>query len=144
MRIAEEAFDEGFGVEGGEVVGLFAGADEEDGEVEFVGDGEDYAAFGGTVHLGKQDAFAIDCLGEGARLKQAVLAGCGVDGEQDALGVDALTREDALHFLQLFHEVELGVQSACCVDDDDIDVAGAGGLQRVECDCAGSAPAGGR
>ena len=44
LRIAEEAFDEGFGVEGGEVVGLFAGADEEDGEVEFVGDGEDYAA----------------------------------------------------------------------------------------------------
>ena len=44
IGVGEEAFDEGFGVEGGEVVGLFAGADEEDGEVEFVGDGEDYAA----------------------------------------------------------------------------------------------------
>ena len=46
VSLGEEAFDEGFGVEGGEVVGLFAGADEEDGDVEFVADGEDYAALG--------------------------------------------------------------------------------------------------
>ena len=80
----EEGVDELLGVEGGDVVRLLAGADVEDGEAKFLGDGEDDATLGGAIKLGEDDAVAFDGLGEGAGLMEPVLAGDGVEGEEDS------------------------------------------------------------
>ena len=54
--LVEERVDVGFGVERNQIVDLFAGADETNGEAEFARDGDDDAAFGGAVELGEDDA----------------------------------------------------------------------------------------
>ena len=52
---AQEGVDEDLGVEGGEVFGLLARADEAHGHVQLSGDGEDDAALAGAVELGQAD-----------------------------------------------------------------------------------------
>src|SRR4051794_17890657 len=70
-------------VERAQVLELLARPDELDRQPEFPGDGERDATLGGAVELGQHDAADVDRLGEQARLAQPVLAGGGVDGQQD-------------------------------------------------------------
>src|SRR4051812_13496308 len=53
---AEEGFDEADGVEGFDVFGFFAEADEFHRNIQLFADGDDHAAFGGAVELGEDDA----------------------------------------------------------------------------------------
>ena len=66
--LVEQRIGVGLGVEGNEVVDLFAGADKTDGEAEFARDGDDDAAFGGAIELGENDAGDADAGGELAGL----------------------------------------------------------------------------
>ena len=52
LALVEKGVDIGLGVEGDQVVDLFAGAYEADWEIQFVGDGDYDAAFGGAVEFG--------------------------------------------------------------------------------------------
>ena len=79
----EEGFDEIFGVEGFDVFGFFAEADEFDGQIELVADGDDDAALGGAVEFGEEDAGDVDGLEEFLGLADGVLAGGGVEDEED-------------------------------------------------------------
>ena len=58
----------------------YSGVD--DGELEFGGDGEDDAAFGGAVEFGEDDAGDAGGFGEEAGLLEAVLAGGSVHDEE--------------------------------------------------------------
>ena len=60
-EIGEKGGGELFGVEGLEVFGLFADADEFDGQAQFFLDGDDHAAFAGAVEFG--DDQASECYG---------------------------------------------------------------------------------
>src|SRR3954468_21300161 len=60
----EQRLDERVGVEWLEVVDRLADADELDGEVDRLADGDDDAPLGGAVELGQDDAGAADRPGE--------------------------------------------------------------------------------
>src|SRR5260370_3684595 len=64
--LIEEGVDEGAAVEGDDVFEFFADAGVDDREFEFGGDGEDYAAFGGAVEFGEDDAGDVGGFGEEA------------------------------------------------------------------------------
>ena len=80
--VGEERLHEGVGVEGEEVAGLLADADEADRDLEGVLDGEDDPALGRRVELGQDDPGEPDRLVERLRLGEAVLAGRRVEHEQ--------------------------------------------------------------
>ena len=97
---------------------MFADADEADGEIEFAGDGDGDAAFGGAVELGEDDAGDAGGLGEQAGLLEAVLAGGGVHDEEDFVGrAGDEAGGGAAHLVELVHEAGLGVEAAGGVDD---------------------------
>jgi hypothetical protein len=83
---AEERFDEADGIEGFDVFGLFTEADELDGNVELLANGDDHAAFGRAVELGEDDAGDVDGLAEHLGLLDGVLAAGGVEDEEDFVG----------------------------------------------------------
>lgn len=64
MLFGEHGFDELPGVEGFDVIGGFADADELDGDIDLFADGDDDAALGGAVEFGEKDAGDIDGLFE--------------------------------------------------------------------------------
>src|ERR1700746_579731 len=66
--LVEEGVDIGLCVEGNQVVHLFAGTDETNWEIQFMGDGDDDAAFGGTVEFGEHYSCDAGMLPESARL----------------------------------------------------------------------------
>jgi len=123
--VVEKRVGVGLGVEGDEVVDLFAGADEADGQAEFAGDGDDDAAFGGAVELGEDDAGHADGRGELASLSETVLAGSGVHHQEDVVG-SARNHfcGGAFHFFEFKHEIGFGVETAGGVDDYGIGAAG--------------------
>ncbi len=126
------------GLEGQQIVHFLANADVADGQVEFAGDRDDDAAFRRAIELGENDAGNAGAFGELAGLFEAVLAGGGVEHEQDFMGRagdDAGGR--AAHLFKLRHQVDLGLQAAGGVDDDVVDFARFGGLEGVEDDGAG-------
>jgi hypothetical protein len=120
----EERVDEGVGVEGNEVVDLFADSGVDDGKLELGCDGEDDAAFGGAVEFGEDDSGDSGGLGEEAGLLEAVLAGGGVHDEE---GLVRRAGDEffggAAHLVELFHEVGLGVETACGIGDEDAGAA---------------------
>lgn len=63
-KLAEKGLDEGFGVEGLDVLRFFADADELDGDVGLVADGDDDAAFGGAIEFGEHNAGDMDGVAE--------------------------------------------------------------------------------
>src|SRR6202044_3403466 len=131
--LVEQGVDEGGGVEGDDVLELFADAGVADREAELVGDGDDDAAFGAAVELGEDDTGDVGGLGEEACLLQTVLAGGCVDDEEGLVrsaGQEALG--GAAHLVELLHEVGLGVEAAGGVDEKDASVAGLGGGEGVE------------
>ena len=134
-ELVEERVDIGLRVEGDEVVDFFAGADEAYGEIEFAGDGDDDAAFGGAVELGQHDSGDASVAPEFAGLVEAILA-CGrVENEQDIVRRAGNNFSGgALHFFQLGHEIRFCVKAAGGVDDYDVGGARAGGGKRVEDD----------
>src|SRR5579864_5597266 len=80
--LVEEGVDIGLGVEGDEVVDLLAGAYETDGEIQFVGDGDYDAAFGGAVEFSEDDTRDSGVAPEFTGLIEAILAGGGVEYEE--------------------------------------------------------------
>ena len=79
--LVEEGVDIGLGVEGDQIVDLFACAYKADGEIQFVGDGDYDAAFGGAVEFGEYYSCDAGVAPEFTGLIQAVLAGGGVEDE---------------------------------------------------------------
>ena len=69
-----------------------ADADELDGQVDRLADGDDDAPLGGAVELGEDDAGAADRLGEDLGLADRVLAVGGVEDEQDLVGEPGILR----------------------------------------------------
>src|SRR5215213_2763027 len=91
----KQRLDERIGVERLEVVDGLADADELDGEVDRLADGDDDAPFGGSVELGEDHPRAADRLGEDLGLADRVLAVGGVEHEQDLVrGPGELALED--------------------------------------------------
>ena len=82
----KQRLDKGIGVEWLEVVEGLADADEFDGQVDRLADGDDDAPLGGAVELGQDHAGAADALGEDLGLADRVLAVGGVEDEQDLVG----------------------------------------------------------
>src|SRR6476659_3900066 len=136
VRSHDDGVDEGLGVEGGEVVGSLAEADELDRDAELALDRHDDAALGRAVELGQHDAGDVDRLGEDLGLLQAVLPGGGVEDEQHLVDL-ALLLDDALDLAELVHEADLVVQAAGGVDDDDVGLDLPGRLDRVARDRRG-------
>src|SRR5262245_37689867 len=124
------------GVEGGEVLGRLAHADQLHRHAEVGLDREDDAALGRAVQLRQHDAGHVDGVGELARLRQAVLAGGGVDDEEDLLERARSPLRDAPDLLELLHQVDFGVHAAGGVDQDDTRAASARGVDGVEDDGA--------
>ena len=103
----------------------------DDGELELGGDGEDNAAFGGSVELGEDDAGDAGSLGEEARLLQAILAGGCVHDEKGLVGgAGHELLGGAAHLVELLHQIGLGVEATGGVDDQDLGAAGFGGGSR--------------
>src|SRR5258708_36845273 len=88
----DQGVDEGFAVEGDEVVDLFADAGVDDGEFELGGDGEDDAAFGGAVELGEDDAGDAGGFGEEAAPGEARSPGGGLPARPGRVGGAAARR----------------------------------------------------
>ena len=128
IELLEQRIDKLFRRELQQVGHFFADADEADGQVEFAGDGDGDAAFGGAVELGEHDAGDAGGLRELARLLQAVLAGGRVHHEQDFVGrAGDEAGGGAAHLVEFVHEAGFGVQAAGGVDVELVDVAGLGG-----------------
>src|SRR6478609_7452477 len=117
----DDRVDERLGVEGREVVGPLAQAHELDRHPELALHRHDDATLRGAVELGEHDAGDVHRLGEDLRLLEAVLARRRVEDEQHLVD-RALLLDDALDLAELVHEVDLVVQAAGRVDDDDVDL----------------------
>src|ERR1700732_1270898 len=105
-ELVEERVDIGLRVEGDEVVDFFAGADKADGEVQFAGDGDNDAAFGGAVELGKHDTGNARVPPKLAGLVETILAGGRVENQENVMRRAGNNfRRGALHFFQLGHEI---------------------------------------
>jgi len=103
-----------------------------------VADGDDDASLGGAVEFGEEDAGDLDGFEKFFSLADGVLAGRGVEDEEDFVrGTGDAFVDDLANFGKLTHEVLLRVQAAGGVDDEDIDVAGEGGIAGVEGDGGG-------
>src|SRR5580704_13910648 len=105
-RLVEERVDIGLGIEGDEVVDLFACPYETDWEIQLVGDGDDDAAFCGAVELRKYYSGDAGVAPEFAGLIQAVLACGGVEDEKDIVRRAGNNfRGGALHFVEFGHQI---------------------------------------
>jgi hypothetical protein len=116
-------------------LGLLADADEADGNVQFLRNGEHHTALGGAVELGDDQAGNADALVKLNGLGHRVLPDGPIQNQQyfvRGTGVEA--REHALHLLELIHEMRLGMEPAGGVGNQHIDVPRAGCLQGVEYD----------
>ena len=134
----KQAFGEGVGVEGLQVVEALAHADEFDRELELVFDGQHHAAAGGAVELGQDDTGQLRRLHELPRLIDRVLPGGGVQHQQHLpVRVGQLLVHHAVDLGELVHQVLFIVQPPGGVADDDIHVPGDTGLQRVVDDRGG-------
>ncbi len=103
-----------------------------------MGNGEHHAALGRAVELGDDQPGHPQTLVEFLGLRHRVLADGAVEHQQHFMrrpGIQA--GEHALDLLELVHQMSLGVQASRGVGDQDIDIAGACGLQPVEDDGGG-------
>ncbi|MFM1942854.1 MAG: hypothetical protein RI897_1836 [Verrucomicrobiota bacterium] len=136
--VFEEGLGEGLGVEGLEVIRLFAEADEFYGYAEFLLDSDDGAAFAGAVEFRDDEAGEGDGLMEFAGLGEGVEAGGSIEHEQSFVGcAGGLFSEDAMEFLEFLHEVLFGVEAAGGIDDEGVGIAGGGSADGVVADGGG-------
>ena len=112
---AQDARGHAVGMEVLEVVELLAAAGELDGLAGDRPHGEGGAAAGVAVHLGEDDAVELHLLLELQGHVDRVLAGHGVEHQQDVVRLDRVA--DA-H--QLVHELLVDVQAAGGVDDEHV------------------------
>ncbi len=131
---AENAGGDAVSVEFFDGVELFADADVFDGLAGDGLDGEGGAAAGVRVELGDDDAVEFKLLVEGFGGVDRILAGHGVDDEEDLMGV-----ERGVDLLQLVHEGVIDVEAACGVEDEDVGTFGFGGGEGVFADLGGNA-----
>src|SRR5438270_8136999 len=110
LRRLEQSSYERLGVEFGQVAGFFAGAYEQDGDLQLVDDGEDDPAFGGAIQLGQDQPIQASGFFEGAALDDGVLASRGVQHQQRAYVGNLLAFQNTTDLLELLHQVDLGVQ----------------------------------
>ena len=116
-------------MEGLELVGFFAGADEEGGDAEFLLDGDGDAAFAGAVELGDDEAVELGGFVKFFGLGEGVGAGAGVDDEDGFVGGGfVLLGKGAADFAEFFHEVVTGVEAAGGVADEVFGSLGDGGF----------------
>lgn len=116
-------------MEGLELVGFLAGADEEGSDAEFLLDGDGNAAFAGAVELGDNEAVEFGCFVKFFRLCKGVGAGAGIDDEDRFVGGGfVLLGEGAADFAEFFHEVVTGVEAAGGVADEVFGTLGNGGF----------------
>ncbi len=117
---------------------MFADPDVANGEVEFAGDGDGDAAFGGAIEFGEDDAGDAAGFGKFAGLFEAVLAGGGIEDEENFVGgIGDDAGGGAAHLFEFGHEVFFVMEAAGGIDDDEVGFAGAAGLEGVEDDGAG-------
>ena len=122
-------------------VHLFADADEADGQIHLLGDGDGDAALGGAVELGEDDAGDAGGLRKQPRLLQAVLAGGCVHHQQHFVRrAGDQARGGAAHLVELVHQSGLGVQAAGCVHVEILNAARLGGGNGVIEHGSGSPP----
>ena len=88
--------------------------------------------------LARKMPVTLDGLEEFLGLADGVLAGGGVEDEEDFVGgAGDLLVDDAADLGQLAHQVVLGLEAAGGVDDEDVELAGDGGVAGVEGDGGG-------
>jgi len=122
LGAAHDRVDETLRVEGCQIVRTFAETDELHGNAQGPLDRDNDAALRGSVKLGQHNAGDSGRLREHLRLLHTVLAGGGVQDQED-LGDGGLLFHDALDLAKLIHECGLVLQTARRVDEDDVDVA---------------------
>ena len=114
---AEDAASESIRVEGLDAVGPLADADVEDGEAGDGDDGEGGAAAGVSVHLGEDEAGEGDLFVELLGDLDGVLAGHGVDDEEDFDGVEGFSNVG-----ELLHELFVDLESTAGVHEEPVGV----------------------
>ena len=127
---------------GCKILQLFPHTDHPYRQAELLHERERDSPPGGPVELGEHDAVDPDGAVKLARLGECVLPGSGVQHEEGLVGGPGqLPAQGALHLLQLLHQVDLGVQAAGGVDDQNIDLARAAAAAAAsKATAAGSAP----
>ena len=134
-RQSNSAATKSSGSNGQQVLRLLPHPDEPHRDAQLLLDREHDAALRRRVELRQDDAGQPDGLVERLRLREAVLAGRRVEHEE---GLHARARDplvdDAADLGQLVHQVRLRVEAAGGVRDEDVGVAGDGGVERVEHD----------
>ncbi len=119
---AEDAAGHAIGVEQLELVELLADRGERDRLADDLLDRQRGTAACVAVELGEDDAVEAELVVEGLGDGDRVLAGHGVDDEEDVVGVDRLG-----DLTDLLHQLLVDGQTAGGVDDDDV-AAGRPGL----------------
>src|SRR5699024_10306942 len=105
------------------------------------GNGDDYAAFGGTVQLGEDDPGAAGSLLELLSLDEAVLTGSSIQNQQGLhrrllqLPVDDLSER-----MELRHEVCLVMEPSGGIADHHVHSPSLDGLDKIKKDSAGIGP----
>ena len=120
-------------IEGAEVLGFLADADEADRQLQRARDRDHDAAARGAIELGEHQAGDAQRGVKLLRLRQRVLALVGIEHQQHfvrRLGQHA--RDHALDLLELIHQVRLAVQPPGGVGQHHIDAARLRRLQRIE------------
>src|SRR6185503_3107449 len=121
-----------------DIVNALARANQLHRQTKLLLEGDDNAAFGAAVELREDQSSELKRFAEGARLRDRVLADGRVENQQRLMrrALD-FAGDDTLDFLDLQHQVGLRVEPAGTVDNDDVGVARARGLDRVERDRCG-------
>ena len=101
-------------------------------------DTDDGASLGGAVQLRQDDAGTSDSLSKMPGLHDGVLAVRGIQNQKNFMRCAGNGFADhAVNFFEFFHQVSLRVQSACRVDNDNVDVSRLAGSAGIECDRGG-------
>ena len=122
-KVFEQCIDERSWFEASDVVNLLAHTDKLHRPAHLLANRHDDAPFGGTVEFGEDDPSAVDGLGELTGLADPVLAGGGVEDEEDFVGRcgDQLA-DGRLDFGQFGHQVLLRLQPTGRIDNADVSV----------------------
>ncbi len=131
---AKDSACEAFGIELFDGVEFFANADESDGRAGDVLDGEGGAATSVGVEFGEDYAIDVEFGVEALCGGDGVLAGHGVDDEEDVCWSDG-----GFDFGELVHERVVDVKAACGVEDEGVDAGFASGFDGAGADIDGDA-----